>query len=157
MGALTVSQRRKSWTGELFSSDAWWQLRPERVRFESYIVICLALDSDVNIQVFCNVLFLFSCHCWLFLCISSVNYWNQNIFSYSRWQLPKLCEKEFVTQKNTLICCYIQWRYNSVYWCRGHQAVSAGEFCPKETSGKGRGRERGREKRNTHLPSIKSL
>lgn len=42
-------------------SDSWGQ---EKVRFESYLVICLALDSGVNIQVFCNVLFLFGCH-WL--------------------------------------------------------------------------------------------
>lgn len=48
------------------SGDSWGQ---ERVRFESYLVICWALDSGVNIKVFGNVLFLF----WLllvgFLCV----------------------------------------------------------------------------------------
>jgi len=36
----------------------------ERVRYESCLVICLALDSGVNIQVLQKVLFLFSWH-WL--------------------------------------------------------------------------------------------
>lgn len=41
---------------------------------------------------------------WLSLCISSVNYWKKSVFSYSSWQLPKLCETELDIERNTFIC-----------------------------------------------------
>lgn len=125
---------RKSMNLSIFRSNVWWQRGIERARFESYLVISLALDSGI----FCNVILLF-CQQWLAF---SVSYWNQSIFSYSSWHLPKVHEMQMDIQKNAFICSYVKWRCNTrntrVFVDARTTRHCALEFCSEEASHMGR-------------------
>lgn len=88
---------------------------------------CLALDSGVNIQVFCNVLFLFGCHCLAFSVYQFCRLLKEEcLFLFQLAVAKAMWNRTGYREEHFHLCC-VKWRCNIrnigvVYWWRGHQA-----------------------------------